>query len=154
MHAETSTALAELPRRRFFERILQFFVALYGLVILYPLYKYLKAGPRLVETVEVTAVKVGKLAELEPNSAKMFKFGGTPGILVRTSEGELRAYNAICTHLRCTVQYKPEWTRIWCACHDSRFDASSGAPQSGPAPAPLKQWKVEVANGEIIVSRT
>jgi nitrite reductase/ring-hydroxylating ferredoxin subunit len=141
------------PRRRFFEGVLEFFAGLYFLVILYPLYKYLTSGQRLVETVEVTAVKIGKLADLKPNTAKMFKFGGSPGILVRTPTGELHAFNAICTHLRCTVQYRNDWQRIWCACHDSRFDTANGAPESGPAPAPLRQWKVEVADGEIYVSR-
>jgi nitrite reductase/ring-hydroxylating ferredoxin subunit len=141
------------PRRQFFERFLELFAAGYFSVILYPLYRYLRSGPKLVETVEVTAVKVGKLVDVPPNSAKMFKFGGTPGILVRTAAGELHAFNAICSHLRCTVQYRSDWERIWCACHGSRFDTVNGTPQGGPAPGPLKQWKVEVANGEIFVSR-
>lgn len=141
------------PRRRFLERLLEFFAALYFGVILYPLYRYLRSGPKLVETVEVTAVKIGKLADLPPNSAKMFKFGGTPGILVHTAAGDLYAFNAICTHLNCTVDYLEKEKRIWCACHGSRFDPVNGRPEGGPAPAPLKQWKVEVANGEIFVSR-
>lgn len=143
------------PRRNFLRRLLPALAAGYLGVLLYPLYRYLRSGPKLVETVEVSAVKVGKLADFPLNSARMFKFGGTPGILVRSASGEFHAFNAICTHLRCTVQYRKDWEQIWCACHGSRFDAVSGTPLAGPAPAPLKAWQVEVsAEDEVFVSRT
>jgi len=149
--AETQEAPA---RRNFLRRLLPAVAAGYLGVLLYPLYRYLRAGPKLIETVEVSAVKVGNLADFPPNSAKMFKFGGIPSILVRSASGEFYAFNAICTHLRCTVQYRSDWEQIWCACHGSRFAASSGRPLAGPAPAPLKAWKVEVsAAGEVFVSR-
>jgi len=142
------------PRRRFFERLLEVMAAGYLGVILYPLYRYLASGSKLVQPVEVTAVTLGPLKELPPNTARLFRFGGAPGILVRTLDGELRAFNAICTHLNCTVQYRSDWQKIWCACHGSRFNAQTGANETGPAPRPLQAWKVQVSTeGEIVVTR-
>ena len=51
------------------------------------------------------------------NSARAFRFGNKPGILVRTDTGELRAFSAVCTHLDCNVSWKPgqrpNRTRLW-----------------------------------------
>jgi len=142
------------PRRRFFERLLEVVAAGYFGVILYPLYRYLASGPKLVQSVEVTAVTVGTLKDMPPNTAKMFRFGGAPGVLIRAADGTLHAFNATCTHLNCTVQYRSDWEKIWCACHGSRFDTATGANESGPAPRPLLSWKVEVSEkGEIFVTR-
>ena len=55
---------------------------------------------------ETASVVAGTLNELPPNSGKVFPFGSRPAIVVRTPDGELRAFSAVCTHLDCTVQFK------------------------------------------------
>jgi cytochrome b6-f complex iron-sulfur subunit len=98
---------------------------------------------------QVAAAKVG---ELVPNSAKVFKFGSSPAILVNTSEGKLVALSAVCTHLTCTVRFDADTDTLFCPCHNGRFDLA-GNVLSGPPPRPLEAYAVEVAGADIIVSR-
>ena len=117
---------------------------------LYPLIRYL-IPPRQAEAAakKVLAAKAGELA---PNSAKLFRVGSSPALLINTADGELRAFSAICTHLTCTVNYEGETGTIYCPCHNGRFDLA-GNVLSGPPPRPLDAYEVEVSGGDIYVSR-
>ena len=118
--------------------------------ILYPIIRFM-VPPKVVES-SASNVVAAKVAEMKPNQGRIFKFGSKPGLLVKTPEGEYRAFSAICTHLDCTVQYRPEEKLIWCACHNGRYDLT-GKNISGPPPRPLEEFKVNVRGDEIIVSR-
>jgi Rieske Fe-S protein len=89
---------------------------------------------------------------VQPNSGRIFKFGNRPGILVRTPAGELRGFSAVCTHLNCTVQYRPDLGHIWCACHNGHFDLN-GKNIAGPPPRPLEALVVNVRGQQIVVSK-
>jgi Rieske Fe-S protein len=117
---------------------------------LYPVLKFVMPPP-VTEAIE-TSVVAGKLGELAPNSGKVFKFGRRPALLVNTPAGELRAYDGICTHLNCTVQYRSDFGQIWCACHNGFYDIS-GKNVSGPPPRPLERLDVQIRGDEIVVSR-
>jgi cytochrome b6-f complex iron-sulfur subunit len=139
-----------MKRRRFIDIFLG--VSLTGTVVsfLYPVIRYILPSKRIEASVKkVTAARVGELA---PNSYKIFKFGTTPGILINTVDGELRAFSAVCTHLTCNVLYESDTETILCPCHNGRFDLS-GKVISGPPPSPLEAFKVEIAGEEIMVSR-
>jgi len=91
-----------------------------------------------------------------------FDFGGKPCLVVRvppTPRGEIRAFNAVCTHTDCTVQFQPEKGQILCACHNGVYDLN-GLNVSGPPPRPLETYQVDLRDTgtpgqeEIIVSRT
>ena len=82
----------------------------------------------------------------------IFKFGSKPGLLVRTPDGELAAFSAVCTHLDCTVQYKTDTSQLWCACHNGMYDMG-GRNISGPPPRPLELYDVHVKGEEIYVNR-
>ena len=70
---------------------------------------------------------------------------GLPAILVRLTEDQLVAYDAICTHARCVVGFDPDRRLIICACHGAEFDPSrQAAVVAGPAPRPLPPIKVRV----------
>jgi cytochrome b6-f complex iron-sulfur subunit len=116
----------------------------------YPVVRYVlpSKSARVVQN-SVTAAKAGELA---PNTAKVFKFGSAPAVLVNTSEGTLVALSAICTHLTCTVRYDGDTGTLFCPCHNGRFDLS-GNVLSGPPPRPLETYAVEVSGPDIIVSR-
>src|SRR5689334_16585267 len=90
--------------------------------IAYPLIEFLI--PPAISEAQQNNVIAAKGSQLKPNASLIFKFGTRPGILVRTPEGELRAFSAICTHLNCTVQYREDLGHIWCACHGGEFDLS------------------------------
>lgn len=141
---------APVSRRRFIDYLLGGGVLAWLGAVLYPLVSYLKPPP--VAEPQATSVKVGPVGSVPPNSAVIFKFGRKPGILVHTSDGQFRAFNAICTHLDCTVQYKPDWNLIWCACHNGRYNLD-GINISGPPPRPLTPFTVHQKDGDLYVSR-
>jgi Rieske Fe-S protein len=93
-----------------------------------------------------------KPTDLAPNMGRIFKFGSRPGLLVRGPTGDLRAFSATCTHLGCTVQYRPDLGHVWCACHNGHFDLN-GRNIGGPPPAPLEAFTVRVRGDEIVVSK-
>ena len=92
-----------------------------------------------------------KANELAVNSAKVFRMGNRPGILVHMADGTYRAFSAVCTHLNCTVQYRQREHDIWCACHNGVYNLQGGVV-SGPPPKPLEQFDVHTRGDEIVVS--
>jgi Rieske Fe-S protein len=98
-------------------------------------------------------VVAGKVGEIKPNSSKIFRFGTRPALLMVTADGQYHALSAVCTHLGCTVQYRPDLHEIWCACHNGMYDLN-GRNISGPPPRPLEQFQVHVRGEDIVVSRT
>ena len=118
--------------------------------IFYPILRFV-IPPQPAESA-VMSVSVARPDDVQPNSGTVFKFGAEPGLLIRTAEGDLRAFSARCTHLNCTVQYDPAEKLIVCACHNGRFDLN-GKNIAGPPPKPLPVFNVNVRGDEIIVSR-
>jgi len=117
---------------------------------IYPIVRFLNPPP--VTEAAVNEVVAGKLQELKPNSGKIVRFGDTPVLLVRTSQTEWRAFSAVCTHLSCIVQYQPERTRIWCACHNGVYNLQ-GQVVSGPPPKPLRLYDVHVRQDEVVITQ-
>lgn len=137
-------------RRDFLNYLLGFGILGWLAAILYPIYQYLK--PPKAPEVDVKNLQICKVSDLENNSSKMFKIGSKPGILIKTKEGEFKAFSATCTHLDCTVQFKQDESLIWCACHNGRYDLN-GKNISGPPPAPLTPFNITVQKEEIFVSK-
>jgi cytochrome b6-f complex iron-sulfur subunit len=138
-------------RRDFLNYILGFGFLGWLLAVLYPIYSYLK--PPKAPEVDVSNLKLGKVEDFAKNSGKIFKMGNQPGLLIRLTDGKFRAFSAVCTHLSCTVQYKPDEKIIWCACHNGKYDLN-GKNISGPPPAPLTPYNVSVKNDEVFVSKS
>jgi thiosulfate dehydrogenase [quinone] large subunit len=59
---------------------------------------------------------------------------GDTSLVIQPQAGNFLAFDAICPHQGCTVQYFPAQKRFICPCHQSEFDATTGAVKSGPAP--------------------
>ena len=118
--------------------------------LLYPVVRYL-IPPRRPET-DARTVLAAKTGELAPNSAKLFKFGSSPAVLINSADGRLLAFNAVCTHLNCTVSYESDTGTLYCPCHNGRFDLA-GNVLSGPPPKPLESYEVAVSGTDIFVSR-
>jgi cytochrome b6-f complex iron-sulfur subunit len=119
--------------------------------VLYPVSRYL-IPPEVAESTASSVKLTVKPTDVKPNSGTIFKFGNNPGILVRTPTGELRAFSAVCTHLNCTVQYRPDLTEIWCACHNGRYNLN-GKNVAGPPPRPLEAYAVNARGDQIVVSK-
>ncbi len=123
--------------------------------ILYPVIKYIVPPP--AGEANVSQVKLPfKLSDLaaEPKRFKIFQFGREAGIIFITPDGQVRALSAVCTHLSCLVQYRPQMGDIWCACHNGRYDLL-GRNISGPPPRPLQEYVVHVdeVSGAISVAK-
>ncbi|MGB9005775.1 MAG: Rieske 2Fe-2S domain-containing protein [Candidatus Aminicenantales bacterium] len=139
-----------MNRRKFINIFLGGTLAGSAATLLYPVIRYL-LPPRQAEAT-VNRVRAAKTNELAPNTAKIFKFGSQPAVLVNTAQGELKAFAATCTHLSCTVFYEASTESLFCPCHGGRFDLA-GHVVAGPPPAPLETYQVEVVGEDIIVSK-
>jgi Rieske Fe-S protein len=137
-------------RRRFVNYFLGTTLGATFVSIVYPVVRFL-VPPEVAEAQQSNVV-AGKMAELKPNSGKIFQFGTKPGILVKTAAGDVRAFSATCTHLDCTVQYREDTQQIWCACHNGHYDLN-GKNIGGPPPRPLEQYVVNLRGDEIVVSK-
>jgi cytochrome b6-f complex iron-sulfur subunit len=72
--------------------------------------------------------------------------------IVRTPAGFF-AVSAVCTHLGCITQWKPEAEIIACPCHGSKFQ-SDGKKIEGPAPRPLPHYSISLtADGNLLVDK-
>lgn len=146
-----SSGSASPSRRSFLDYLLGTSVIATLGAILYPILKFM-SPPRTIESSQ-NSVVAGKVNELAKNSGKIFKFGSEPGIIVHTDSGGLKACSAICTHLSCIVQYRPDIKHIWCACHNGHYSVD-GKNISGPPPRPLEEYKVNTRGEDIVVSRS
>lgn len=91
------------------------------------------------------------LSDLQVGQAKAAKTAdGKDVIVTRTAEGTAAAFSAICTHQGCAVV--PEGAELKCPCHNSIFDAATGAVKKGPADQPLPSIAVKVTNGQVVTA--
>ncbi|MCO5297474.1 MAG: Rieske (2Fe-2S) protein [Fimbriimonadaceae bacterium] len=95
--------------------------------------------------------RICALEELPPNNSVAFAYPRAQDacLLLRTEQGELRAYSRTCTHLGCTVGWNAKSHRIECPCHGGAYDADTGEVVEGPPPDPLPRVVVEVRNGDV-----
>ena len=147
---EQSGQAVDESKRDFLKIFLTGGVMAWAAAVLYPIFSYLK--PPIQNEVAVTSVRVGKLADIQPESGTIVRFGDKPVILIRSADGKLHALSATCTHLDCTVQYRKDMGMIWCACHNGMYDLN-GKVVSGPPPAPLEEYAVRVRGDEVVISR-
>ena len=142
---------APLPRRGFVELLLGGGFLATAAAFLYPVLRYFMPPP--VANLGVDEVVAAKVGELKPNSGMIFRFGSRPGLLILEADGRTyHALSAACTHLGCTVQYRPDLREIWCPCHNGIYSLN-GANVSGPPPRPLPVFDVHLRGDEIFVSR-
>lgn len=146
-----SSPLKASSRRRFLDYLLGSTLFATLAAVLYPVLKFM-SPPQVIESTQ-NSVVAGKITEFPVNSGKIFKFGNKPGIIVRTANGDLKAFSAVCTHLECIVQYKPDTKQIFCACHNGQYNLE-GKNIGGPPPRPLEEYSVNNRGGEIIVTKS
>jgi thiosulfate dehydrogenase (quinone) large subunit len=95
------------------------------------------------------AVKLGPGSRLPSGQAATYTdpTDGSPDILIRDTEGNLKAFSAVCTHAGCTVGY--EGGVIVCPCHGGEYSAETGQVIAGPPPSPLAPKRVLETGGQI-----
>ena len=147
---ETSLAV-DHGRRNLLNWFLSTTAGAFLVSVTYPLSRYL-IPPEVEESTSSTVTLAIKPNDVKANSGQIFRFGSQAAILVKDTNGELKAFSAVCTHLACIVQYRSDISHIWCACHNGHFDLN-GRNVEGPPPKPLEQFVVNVRADQIVVSK-
>jgi quinol---cytochrome c reductase iron-sulfur subunit len=180
---EVLGGVEEIKRRRILARLLLGAGAALGVAALFPIRSLgrapsgslfttaWRAGSRLVgedgQPITRDTLEVGSFTTVFPE--------GHPGssdaqaVLIRVDPGLLRlppdraagapeglvAYSKLCTHAGCPLGlYLAAVHELRCPCHQSTFDVLDGAtPVYGPAPRPLPQLPIEVADDGSLVAR-
>jgi thiosulfate dehydrogenase (quinone) large subunit len=92
-------------------------------------------------------VTIAEVSQVPANNSVSFTApsSGDPGVLVHLPSGDFVAFDALCTHAGCAVQYDPSSRLLLCPCHGAAFDPAHGASVvQGPAPTPLTSIPVTV----------
>ncbi|MCW2849643.1 MAG: Rieske (2Fe-2S) domain protein [Marmoricola sp.] len=92
---------------------------------------------------------IGKSSEVPVGGGKIFT--SEKVVVTQPTEGDFKAFSAICTHQGCPVS-KISGEDIDCTCHGSKFSIKDGSVVHGPATRGLEALKVSVAGGEITVT--
>jgi thiosulfate dehydrogenase (quinone) large subunit len=70
---------------------------------------------------------------------------GDPAVLVALPDGTIVAYDAICTHAGCTVNFDRLSGNLLCPCHGAIFDpARAGRVLDGPTDEPLPELPIRI----------
>lgn len=78
-------------------------------------------------------------------------FEGQKVVVTQPSEGEFRAFSAVCTHQGCAVA-SVENGLIDCPCHGSKFKIEDGSVTQGPATKPLPEQQITVEGDQITLA--
>jgi len=145
--SEKAPGAGEMPRRDFFNQIAAGALGIAGLGAAAVTYRYLSPN---VLFEPPTTFRAGNPDLYPVNSVTYIQ--DQQVYIVRSNDG-FYAVSAVCTHLGCITQWKPEVNQIACPCHGSKFK-SDGSKIEGPAPRPLPHYSLTLApNGELVVDK-
>ena len=65
--------------------------------------------------------EVATLEQVPPGTAMRFSTAAFDGFVVN-DEGTVRALSSVCTHMGCTLHFRPDWHDLRCPCHGASFD--------------------------------
>jgi 3-phenylpropionate/trans-cinnamate dioxygenase ferredoxin subunit len=97
---------------------------------------------------------VGPVEDLAPGTARRVEIDGVVVALVRCGD-EVYAISDICSHANVSLsegEVLCDEREIECWKHGSTFSLVDGEPQSLPATRPVAVYKVEVDDGQIVVT--
>lgn len=93
--------------------------------------------------------KIEGAETLSPGSSLYFNYPtrNDPAVLLRSSEGEYRAYSRRCSHAGCSVDFDGPRRCLTCPCHNGTFDARMGHVMFGPPRRPLDEIVLQMRAG-------
>lgn len=94
-------------------------------------------------------IEVGEFDGLRVGEGKFIPHLKEPIWVIRT-EGGYIALSAVCTHMKCILEYRKDEKVIRCPCHSAIFDLNGNVIE-GPPPFPLKRYQVEIKGGKVYV---
>lgn len=99
-----------------------------------------------------TTFKAGLPGSYPPGSVTLDKEQKV--YIVRAPEGYFYALSAVCTHLGCITNWKPDEGIVACPCHGSKFDRE-GRKIAGPAPRPLVRFAMSLdEQGQLVIDKS
>ncbi len=101
-----------------------------------------------------TGVLVARVSQLGSGRAVTFDDPNTgdPGVIIKLRDGRFVAYDTVCTHAGCTVEYDRSSGYLLCPCHGAAFDPANKAEAiAGPTNQPLASIPIHIdtASGRI-----
>lgn len=143
----TEPEIHTLSRRRFIAASSAAGVSLTLLLSsLWSVWRFLAPGKQAGEQGRVTIPR----ADVPPGKPHFFHFRGHPAVVMQPEPGQFIALSAVCTHLGCIVDWRPDDGIFLCPCHAGKF-SRTGKVLSGPPPKPLPSYPVEVRNNELMI---
>lgn len=145
---------SKVSRRGFIKGILAAFAAVWAAVASYPVYAYVRSylsGRDSLNELQ-SDILIGRLADVESQPGKTFRWGKRQGILVKSADGKLKAFDATCTHQFCTVRFNEAENLFVCPCHNGKYN-TDGKNISGPPPKPLSELSLVFKDEEVYVKR-
>ncbi|RZM79281.1 QcrA and Rieske domain-containing protein [Leptolyngbya iicbica] len=94
---------------------------------------------------------IGTVADLDAAGfLANVRFQGSRVLVIRdpANADAVIAFNAVCPHAACTVEWGEE--TLVCPCHDSFFNFD-GTVASGPAAEPLAQFEAKIEGDQVLV---
>lgn len=65
--------------------------------------------------------EVARVVDVPVGAAVRFSTAAFDGFVVNDG-GTIRALSSVCTHMACTLHYRPDWQDLRCPCHGASFD--------------------------------
>jgi cytochrome b6-f complex iron-sulfur subunit len=145
--AMTAAVSSEISRRDFLNDVAAGALGIAGLGAMIVTYRYLSPNALFEPS---TTFRAGN-PDLYPVNSVTFN-QDQQVYIVRMQEG-FYAVSAVCTHLGCITQWKPDANMIACPCHGSKFK-SDGTKVEGPAPRSLPHFSITLTpDGELLVDK-
>ncbi|HSB12789.1 MAG TPA: ubiquinol-cytochrome c reductase iron-sulfur subunit [Blastocatellia bacterium] len=143
----TAVVTSEISRRDFLNDVAAGALGIAGLGAMVVTYRFLSPNALFEPS---TTFRAGS-PDLYPVNSVTFN-QDQQVYIVRMPEG-FYAVSAVCTHLGCITQWKPEANMIACPCHGSKFK-SDGTKVEGPAPRSLPHFGITLTpDGELLVDK-
>jgi len=97
-----------------------------------------------------SGTELAELADIPIGGSVGVQVGGSAILVSQPTEGEAKAFSAICRHQGCVVA--AAGASFDCPCHGSRYDAATGEVLNGPSTLPLVTIEVKVDDGRVVVA--
>ena len=110
-----------------------------------------RPGRALADGKPWVAVPLDRAPKLKKVGGSMLtQIRGKDLLLVRDGEASARAFEGLCPHEQCQINYAPESQKIECPCHAAVFDLN-GKVLEGPPPRPLETYAAIVDGDRILI---
>lgn len=113
------------------------------------------AGPSTTAPSQPPGTRIGPAKDVPVGGAASFQdpSSGAPSLVVQPVAGTFLAFDAVCPHAGCAVEYSTTSRLFICPCHGSEFNGRTGGVEVGPAQTALTQLRIaEGSDGQLYVS--